>query len=705
MRLGLGLTLILATTLVSTASAAKLWEGEDVQMLVDTDTQSNPSSANPSPPPVQYWNPPSIEEGDVADNGTVNGTYNYSEVSAKIRMQDEFAFNNDTLDEIWSKTTAVRFGHPKLITPQIYNFTSGVIGPCGNGVRDFGEQCDDGNTKSGDGCTGNCTVEGGWACESKSERQDAGKCKLCGADECTVFYNNAWHCLNTKLKTSDGKKQESVYQRAANGFCECHESRCQLDDICIKPEEAQNRSSGWYRVSNGTCGCATGFCLMPTAQGTDANPEKNACIRMGENYKIDPATGMCACADAEPAVSSTDPSIANPGKNAACKSYPSKPLPKLKSLSKNPLDVYAAFQCNTNPYSTSRSDLLCDACEAGSCKLPREMRSNNGASPAAQPGMFSCFNSEAQAEFGFTTGSDGTCVCDGSDSCLVPHRDGFKCKKLDAAHPYGGAITSEGRCGCANDVTSCIMGTSKLPNGTVNDFLCLDLGTSLNKTEYGEKFVRGPGGYCQCADKHCTSDRRTESLGDFDCIDTAKDSNYVKDSSNGKCKCVSPCQFTHGPSSQGEQCSTCPTEPGTCVARCSTNESNSNVSSTVCTKYCTTKTVKFATPPGKSPAEFVGKKDMIARAIDCFITKTVNCTKDENNTPNKGWLCEQRVSARMLYNCPARWSQHANRVLPDGTETHGFQSVCDANDLECQLQSCDRDTAHSGMCVDKLATA
>jgi len=30
---------------------------------------------------------------------------------------------------------------------------------CGNGVRDFREQCDDGNTISGDGCRANCTLE------------------------------------------------------------------------------------------------------------------------------------------------------------------------------------------------------------------------------------------------------------------------------------------------------------------------------------------------------------------------------------------------------------------------------------------------------------------------------------------------------------------------------------------------------------------
>lgn len=671
---------------------------DDVEKVLELrDVGDEAPNLNPA---VEYWDPPNVTEGDIADNGTVNGSYNYSTVSAKILMSSTLEFNNDTLDEVTTKQ-AVRFGHPVLITRETYNFS--VVSPCGNGKRDASEECDDGNVKNGDGCSMNCTVEGGWTCESKSELQDKGVCRRCAADECTVFYNNAWRCLETKMKFSKASKKESIYQRAANGFCECHESRCILDDVCIKPEVGSNRTSGWYRHTNGSCACGDGFCLMPTAQGIEANPQKNACMKMDDAYKKDPATGLCQCADAEPAVSSTDPSVASIGKVAACKTYPSKPLQKSRSPGHTP-DAYAAFQCHNNPYTTTRSDMLCDGCQSGSCKLPKELKASGGVAPVAQAGMFTCFDADAQASMGYTTKSDGTCGCDGSDSCLVPNGDSFECKSLDAAHPYGGTITSEGRCGCANDVTSCIMATSKMPNGTVDDFVCLDLGTTLNRTEYGEKFVRGSNGYCQCADTHCQTERRSESLGDFDCIDTVKDSNYKKGDSDGKCKCQSPCQFKTGTPGV-EQCTTCPTEAGTCVARCNTNETSSQLSSTTCTKYCATKSVKFAVPPGKSKTDFMAKRDMIARVVECFVTKTVDCSKDEINTPYRGWLCTQKVSARMLYNCPARWSQHANRALPDGTETHGFTSVCDSNDLECQLQNCDRDTTHSGMCIDKLAVA
>ncbi len=35
----------------------------------------------------------------------------------------------------------------------------GMFASCGDGLLDGGEQCDDGNTVSGDGCSGTCTIE------------------------------------------------------------------------------------------------------------------------------------------------------------------------------------------------------------------------------------------------------------------------------------------------------------------------------------------------------------------------------------------------------------------------------------------------------------------------------------------------------------------------------------------------------------------
>jgi sulfatase modifying factor 1 len=86
---------------------------------------------------------------------------------------------------------------------------SGVAGQagvavCGNGVRDPGEACDDGNTRGADGCTAACAVEDGFVCNVG----DASACNRscanltgteCQGDDCcaspivpggTISYNN-----------------------------------------------------------------------------------------------------------------------------------------------------------------------------------------------------------------------------------------------------------------------------------------------------------------------------------------------------------------------------------------------------------------------------------------------------------------------------------------------------------------------------------
>ena len=43
-------------------------------------------------------------------------------------------------------------------------------GACGDGVIDSGEDCDDGNTAPGDGCSGACAVDNGYSCSGTPQR-------------------------------------------------------------------------------------------------------------------------------------------------------------------------------------------------------------------------------------------------------------------------------------------------------------------------------------------------------------------------------------------------------------------------------------------------------------------------------------------------------------------------------------------------------
>ncbi len=59
---------------------------------------------------------------------------------------------------------------------------------CGNGVKNADtEICDDGNTKSGDGCSSTCRVEPGWLCTTPGVPCVAIKCGdkiLAGTEDC-----------------------------------------------------------------------------------------------------------------------------------------------------------------------------------------------------------------------------------------------------------------------------------------------------------------------------------------------------------------------------------------------------------------------------------------------------------------------------------------------------------------------------------------
>lgn len=70
---------------------------------------------------------------------------------------------------------------------------------CGNGVIDQGEQCDDGNTKDGDGCSATCQIEATWLCPAPGQ-----PCIPCGTNACDA--GPVGYCGDGILQTNLGEE-------------------------------------------------------------------------------------------------------------------------------------------------------------------------------------------------------------------------------------------------------------------------------------------------------------------------------------------------------------------------------------------------------------------------------------------------------------------------------------------------------------------
>ena len=97
---------------------------------------------------------------------------------------------------------------------------SPCIAICGDGIKVGTEECDDGNTKNEDGCSHDCTVEHGWACQAdESPPPDSVCTSTCGdgliaigAETCdddnTAPYDGCWLCQTESGWACTGEPSE-----------------------------------------------------------------------------------------------------------------------------------------------------------------------------------------------------------------------------------------------------------------------------------------------------------------------------------------------------------------------------------------------------------------------------------------------------------------------------------------------------------------
>ncbi len=123
-----------------------------------------------------------FDEGyEQCDNGGLNNLDEYNGCSlfcqhgnfycgdGKITHQETCDDGNGVSGDGCSSECKLEGGY-KCVTPgqaceKVIDNPPVVTEGCGNGVLETGEACDDGNVQSGDGCSSSCEVESGYACE------------------------------------------------------------------------------------------------------------------------------------------------------------------------------------------------------------------------------------------------------------------------------------------------------------------------------------------------------------------------------------------------------------------------------------------------------------------------------------------------------------------------------------------------------------
>src|SRR3989344_7195109 len=191
-----------------------------------------------------------------------------------------------------------------------------VEGPCGDGVLNVGELCDDGDTENGDGCSSLCISEIGWLCSGEPSIcvTTCGDQIRAGSEICDTGGNSATcdsdctapSCGDQFLNTLAAEACDSGANNGVEGYCnasctgtvdivcgnglvggaeECDDGDTQSGDGCSNSCEMED---GWY------CFLQTlpegGYCRTHCGDGVVAGSEQ---CDDGNTTGGDGCSGIC----------------------------------------------------------------------------------------------------------------------------------------------------------------------------------------------------------------------------------------------------------------------------------------------------------------------------------------------------------------------------------------------------------------------------
>lgn len=142
---------------------------------------------------------------------------------------------------------------------------------CGDGVVDGNEQCDDGNTMSGDGCSATCELEStGGTCSPYSFRCDtAGNVETC--NNAGTAWLEVQHCANG---CSAGVCTDPT---CVPGATRCHGNAV---------ETCAADGASWTATQTCTTYCSVGQCALPT-QDVSSNTNYHGTVIVAGDFSVD----------------------------------------------------------------------------------------------------------------------------------------------------------------------------------------------------------------------------------------------------------------------------------------------------------------------------------------------------------------------------------------------------------------------------------